>query len=190
MVPISSVGRLFGPAASGAYQFHSLNPLRVDPDALLDFQCDSEAERRYLQQQAIEHQEKRVANTTLVYNQGVLVAFVTLAVASLELDAEAAADRGWPSILPVLKLVKFAVDSRYRRQNHGATAIAYAVDVAQHVSLRCGCRFLAAYTPAYAKTFLERMGFVQSQVTSRAFQANRSRVLLLLDPFPPPSQVP
>jgi GNAT superfamily N-acetyltransferase len=103
--------------------------------------------KEYLVEDALDHQNKKISKTFLMFYRSSLVGYITLLCDSLRLEGELKDSFKNKNILyktlPALKIGRLAVDDNYQKKGFGRTLLQLAYVYAKKISDDfCGCRFL------------------------------------------------
>lgn len=116
---------------------------------LQGFQCYESELVKFLHEDALEHQNKKLSVTYLWFLEGnnQLVGYITLLNDKIDLVGNLKAYFNQKGIsfksIPALKIGKLAVDNKFLRRGIGTLMVAFASDHAKLISEKfSGCRFL------------------------------------------------
>ena len=114
-----------------------------------DFQCYEEELVKCLQEDALDHQNKKISITYLWFlkEKNELIGYFTLLTDKINLEGDLKryfSDKGvFYHSLPAIKIGRLAVDNRFLRRGIGSLMIEYIVRRAKLISTRIhGCRFI------------------------------------------------
>lgn len=124
-----------------------IHPLSKLPRALLDarsgFDCGTPALNQYLAQKAAQHEARNITRTCCAARDGALAGYYSLTNATVDVSAlslEVINQYKLPThLLPVVRLARLAVDSRFRGQGLGQVLLVDAMEKVVRVAELSGC---------------------------------------------------
>ncbi|GEM_PF-2942791 len=103
----------------------------------------------FIQNQALEHQENNYGTSYIVYYDGKMVGYLTVATGSINIKMVPKNSR--PSIdtdmknFPAVIIAYFAVDKPLRGKGYGTYMLKYCIGLARVISRKVGCRYITLY---------------------------------------------
>jgi ribosomal protein S18 acetylase RimI-like enzyme len=124
-----------------------IHPLSTLPRALLDarsgFDCGTPALNQYLAQKAAQHEARNITRTCCAERDGALAGYYSLTNATVDVSAlslEVIKQYKLPThLLPVVRLARLAVDSRFQGQGLGQILLVDAMEKVVRVAKLSGC---------------------------------------------------
>jgi predicted N-acetyltransferase YhbS len=138
-------------------------PITAEHD-VAGFECQHASLSDWLRRRALVNQAARASRTFVESDTGVVVAYYSLAAASIEhADAPSALRRNMPDPIPVVLLARLAVDRRHQGQGLGAALLRDAVLRSMNVAESIGALAMLGHAvDAEAFRFYLRHGFRES----------------------------
>lgn len=150
-----------------------LQELEIEPLTsawpLSNFDCGHPELNRYLREDALEHQNKLMGQTSLFICRSDIVGYYTLCCASIKLNLQekqkARLERIQFQQIPAIKIGQFAVDKKYQRLGVGTEMIRCTISEARKYCRKAGCRFIIvdAHNEKRVISFYESNGFVRNE---------------------------
>jgi GNAT superfamily N-acetyltransferase len=131
------------------------------------FDCGTESLNHWLQRRALLNQLGGVSRTSVICQEEVVVAYVSLAAGSIVLaDLPGALRRNMPNPLPVVVLGRLAVDRRHQGLGLGRALVAHAIRQSLQAQQLIGARLLLVHAlDEGAAAFYRRLGFRPSPIS-------------------------
>nr|WP_284502108.1 GNAT family N-acetyltransferase [Clostridium tertium] len=125
------------------------------------FLAYSENINHFLKNEALEEQNQGLNTTFLLFNEDVLVGFVSLCNDSIRLAMEEKQEDSVPyANIPALKIARLAIDKRFQGTSLGELLIRFAVTVAIKIRSFSGVKFLTVDCYEHRLTYYrDKVGF-------------------------------
>jgi len=139
----------------------SFSILDSDTD-LSDFECDNQDLNEFLQTDAIQYQNERLAVTRLIYFKDTPAGYFTLVSDSIEVAAIHSGDgtTEYPyRRYPALKIARLATDRRYQKRGVGKAMLLKTMQIAIVLSRYVGVRIITVDSKPDSVKFYEKFGF-------------------------------
>ena len=129
-----------------------------------DFQCSDKDLDEFLLDDALMHQDEKIAMTTLVFYEDRVVAYFSLCTDCISLKAEEKEELCEYEIkyteFPAIKIARLAVISDFQNRGIGKTILKYIVGYARSLQDDIGVRFLSVDAYPKSAEFYEHLGFL------------------------------
>lgn len=135
------------------------------------FDCQREAQNRFLYDRAWQDQRERLTTTYLYYTFGVLAAYGTVCTDSLVLGTREKPRSARYRYIGALKIAQLGVNRAHQGQGLGQTVVADMIRLAYRVSERAGCRYVTLDAERDLLSWYEYQGFVINKVAQKAREA-------------------
>jgi GNAT superfamily N-acetyltransferase len=145
--------------------------VKLDGQDLGSFDCtvngkDEQGLQEFINKEARGYQERNLGVTYLVELNGMIVAFLTVAMTSILVerigDEEKVAGVPFENY-PALLLGRLAVDYRFRHRKIGSMVCSWCLGLARDLSKRVGCRYVALHAREAVVPFYVRNFFIVSE---------------------------
>jgi GNAT superfamily N-acetyltransferase len=135
------------------------------------FDCQREAQNRFLYDRAWQDQRERLTTTYLYYAFGVLAAYGTVCMDSLVLGTREKPRSARYRYIGALKIAQLGVNRAHQGQGLGQTVVADLIRLAYRISERAGCRYVTLDSARDLLGWYEYQGFVINKATQSAREA-------------------
>lgn len=129
---------------------------------LSTFDCGDSRLNDWLQQNALQNEEKKASRTYLIFtDKGHLAGFFSICANSLNHElTNASFRRNKPDPIPVVLIGRLAVDQRYQGCGLGSAMLNRAVDLSRQIAKIAGAVFVAVHPISEsASRFYQQFGF-------------------------------
>ncbi|MBV9109384.1 MAG: GNAT family N-acetyltransferase [Gemmatimonadetes bacterium] len=138
------------------------------------FECNAEAQNRYLYDRARRDQRKSVSVTHLLFVKGIFAAYITLTADRIMLGPNEKPRGASYHIVPAMKIAQLAVDKSFAGLGLGKFLIGYAIEQATTMRAVIGCRYVTLDAEPHLIQWYEDQGFIQNQ-EEQVFRENLAR---------------
>ena len=133
----------------------------VEQGFLTTFNSNEPKLDEYLVKYALKNSLNNISKTYLLEERKVLIGYVTLAAAAINLVDLPKGYEGVPRYpIPAIRIARLAIDYRFQKKGYGKELLKFALKQSLIASTRIGIKFVIVDAKENAKGFYEKYGFI------------------------------
>lgn len=154
--------------AGGAVSVDDLVIRKLEGPPPAGFDCGREMQNSFLYNRVWEDQKERLSVTYLYFLKGILAAYATVCMDSLELGTREKIFKIRYKHVSALKLTQLGVHKSVQNLGLGKLVVADMIAFAQEQAGRVGCRYLSLDAQLDLVSWYERQGFRKNKLVRRS----------------------
>lgn len=148
---------------------------------LSTFDCGNELLNAYLLKYAVQDDKRNVSRTYVYVEDKIIVGFVTLCAAQIELEEMPNDFSKLPKYpIPAIKIARLAIDKNYQKSGYGKELLRFALIRVASISKEIGIKVIVVDAKEEAKTFYEHYGFVPLKTRKNTYVLPIEQILSAL----------